>query len=60
LLADEAFEKTRLSVQLLALRDVLHRRMSSVADGAIAEIDGPPSIAVDDADDPLRKSALVQ
>jgi hypothetical protein len=26
--------------------------MSLVANGAIAEIDGPPSIAVDDADDP--------
>ena len=37
----------------LAPRDISRRRATSVANGGIAEIDGPPSVAEDDARDPL-------
>ena len=36
----------------MALRDILHRHASSVANGGIAEIDSSPSIAEGDARDP--------
>ena len=38
----------------LALRDILHRQMTSVATGGIAEVDGQPSIVEGDARDPER------
>jgi len=37
---------------LVALRDILHRRATLVANGGIAEIDMPTSIAGGDARDP--------
>jgi hypothetical protein len=42
----------------LALSDVLLRQQTSVANRAIAEVDGQPSVAEGDANDPKRKSRL--
>jgi hypothetical protein len=36
----------------MALRDILQRRKTSVANGGIAEVDGRPSVAEGDANDP--------